>query len=354
MRNMSVTSLPQSQLRVPVGNIKIKGHFSGGVTTASHHLEVTAPVVHEVPILAVDTLLSSFVLHAEEEGADIVNMWRDLRTVLVDAPGRENRTKEIMKMAASASLQSNGSPRNSNSHLEPISEQVEQSEEIQEGSKADLLASKQVLAMDARLREVTEERDSMRRELQTFRERQLDGISCPPLPKLGDCQQESTSDAEVERLNRLLQERSKELLDAQNDLARQQMEVLQLRSKNAMLAGYLASAESSAHKLRSRLNQTEHSDELGIANKPHRQPTDSCIGGQLALVSEADLCSTTPVRALTPRSPRLAIGAATSAGLRTPPRRAQISVQETSGDPLVSDLKELERWAHELRTLRSL
>jgi len=190
---------------------------------------------------------------------------------------------------------------------------------------------------------VTEERDVLRRELQAIREKQLDGISCPPLPKLGDCLQESKSDADVERLNRLLQERSKELLDAQNDLARQQMEVLQLRSKNAMLAGYLASAESSACKLRSTL----HSDELGKAKQPHRMQLDSYIDGQ----HTADMCRTTPARTPTPK---LAIGAATSAGVRTPPRRAQFSVQETSGDPLVSDLKELERWAHELRTLRSL
>jgi len=55
---------------VPPGNVRICGHFTGSITTASHHLDVSLPVKYTVPYVSIEPCLSAFFHASKKETAD--------------------------------------------------------------------------------------------------------------------------------------------------------------------------------------------------------------------------------------------------------------------------------------------
>jgi len=54
---------------VPPGSIRICGHFSGSVTTPSHHMDVSLPVSYTVPYVSIEPSLTAF-MHASQKAKD--------------------------------------------------------------------------------------------------------------------------------------------------------------------------------------------------------------------------------------------------------------------------------------------
>mmetsp|Transcript_49701 Transcript_49701/g.115256 ORF Transcript_49701/g.115256 Transcript_49701/m.115256 type:complete len:538 (+) Transcript_49701:106-1719(+) len=320
-------------------SVILEGHFSGNVYTKSHHLEVVLPVEGTVP------------------GAPLLEILRALAEVRHSFPGAAHHVDPHVWEHLITLIHAELPPETATS---PAPELI-------------------------------------RAELPT------DSVASPApklpaektaseLPVTQSAAQEETLQKEVEKLKASLQEASCELVAMRAEHVKDQMEAEQLRARNSTLAGHLASAETTAQKLRTALNHVSRATpaetasvdghavppvEAGCAETAQgaQMPSPKEVGGRqetqgvqeemfvghglhrmnhVPAYCHGDSQSTTPLRPTTPpqtstpssnSTPRRCVGRSKRADL-TP----RLKLTDAA---LVADLQELERWAQELRSLKA-
>lgn len=165
----------------------------------------------------------------------------------------------------------------------------------------------------------------------------------------------AVSQRESQRLAEQVAAMSTELGGLREECNRVQLDAAQLRARNSSLAGFLATAETSAVKLRQALTQAAvagASPRAGVSSSTSRPRSGSPLFAAreaAAAPSSRTLRLPTP-RGSTPRSSSGARGTA-GAGEASPHRGEMERLVPPSDKALVADLKELEKWASELRTM---
>lgn len=174
---------------VPPGRIRLRGHFCGVVTTPSHCIEVSLPVVHEVPYTSLHPLLSAFIQEAEaeakgggEHGVDSSEeavteesakatqpppsmLWRDLMVLLAaDLPLGGPVTVDRGPLAQQGAVGDGGASA-------PIRSSVLQRMETHEQALEIDLSAKEALVED-----LMREREALRRENEKMRQELEQGL----------------------------------------------------------------------------------------------------------------------------------------------------------------------------------
>lgn len=155
---------------MPPGQIRLKGHFTGVVTTASHCLDISVPLSYEVPLGALEPALLAF-LEAQKEaeamspGGDFEaeqlqmesRVWQDLIAIVhADKKGQDSRAREIMKIAQHGK-------RGGRTAGDP---QLQRIEEKEAALEVDLEAKEELLE------KVMEERERLRAENEDLKDKQ--------------------------------------------------------------------------------------------------------------------------------------------------------------------------------------
>lgn len=195
------------------------------------------------------------------------------------------------------------------------------------------------MRLEGRIAELTQELRHLREDQAriNFEAELLKRRSASPANRKVDAEELRAEKATLESQVRELKE---ELQQEREESSRNRVDAMQMRQRNTTLAAFLASAESSAQTLRSTLSKTAMAQRPSSQSKPPTPTPTPPVGSPMAVPA-----ARTPLAPVSPpngavRLPRPAL------------MRPRDPAQGLASDAaLLADMKELERWASELRTM---